>query len=79
MSEGDGIGTVDDLHAAATKITGLAAFGADDYRDGLAVLRALHRQSTGAARPAHHYALSDFGLTGEQVDERFAGYLNAYA
>jgi Sulfotransferase family len=38
VSEGDGIGTADDLHAAATKITGLAAFGADDYRDGLAVL-----------------------------------------
>jgi sulfotransferase family protein len=38
VSEGDGIGTADDLHAAATKITGLAAFGADNYRDGLAVL-----------------------------------------
>jgi hypothetical protein len=38
VSEGDAIGTADDLHAAATKITGLAAFGADDYRDGLAVL-----------------------------------------
>jgi hypothetical protein len=24
--------------------------------------------------PAHRYALSDFGLTGDQVDERFAGY-----
>jgi hypothetical protein len=39
-------------------------------------MRALHRQSAGAARPAHHYALADFGLTGEQVDERFQG---AYA
>ncbi|HTA08120.1 MAG TPA: sulfotransferase [Streptosporangiaceae bacterium] len=29
--------------------------------------------SHGAARPAHQYALADFGLTGEQVDERFAG------
>jgi hypothetical protein len=35
---GAGIGTADDLHATATKITGLADFGADDYRDGLAVL-----------------------------------------
>jgi len=32
------VGTVDDLHASATRITGLADFGADDYRDGLAVL-----------------------------------------
>jgi hypothetical protein len=30
-------------------------------------------------RPAHRYALADFGLTGEQVDERFAGYLSARA
>src|SRR5215472_5920361 len=34
----DGIGSPGDLHASATKITGLADFGADDYRDGLAVL-----------------------------------------
>jgi hypothetical protein len=34
----DGVGTADRLHASATKITGLADFGADDYRDGLAVL-----------------------------------------
>jgi len=27
-----------------------------------------------AATPAHRYLLADFGLTGEQVDERFAGY-----
>ena len=38
MSDDDGIGTPADLHAAATKITGLADFGAGDYRDGLAVL-----------------------------------------
>jgi hypothetical protein len=34
----DGIGTAQDLYAAATQITGLEDFGADDYRDGLAVL-----------------------------------------
>src|SRR5215510_6655858 len=34
----DQIGSAEDLHASATKITGLAGFGADDYRDGLAVL-----------------------------------------
>jgi Sulfotransferase family len=33
-----GVGTVDDLHASATRLTGLGDFGADDYRDGLAVL-----------------------------------------
>jgi Sulfotransferase family len=32
------VGTVGDLHASATRITGLADFGGDDYRDGLAVL-----------------------------------------
>ena len=32
------VGTAEDLHASATQITGLADFGADDYRDGLAVL-----------------------------------------
>jgi hypothetical protein len=32
------LGTAEDLHASATRITGLADFGADDYRDGLAVL-----------------------------------------
>ena len=30
--------TVEDLHASATRRTGLADFGADDYTDGLAVL-----------------------------------------
>jgi hypothetical protein len=30
-------------------------------------------------RPVHRYALADFGLTGEQVDERFAGYQGAGA
>ncbi|TDD24420.1 sulfotransferase [Actinomadura sp. KC06] len=35
----------------------------------------LHRESaTGAAKPAHRYALEDFGLTSEQVDSRFADY-----
>ncbi|SHN47117.1 sulfotransferase family protein [Cryptosporangium aurantiacum] len=34
----DRVGTVEDLHASATKITGLTDFGDDDYREGLAVL-----------------------------------------
>jgi Sulfotransferase family len=41
----------------------------DAARDAM---RALHAQDAPApARPAHRYALSDFGLTGDQVDERF--------
>jgi hypothetical protein len=34
----DGVGTVEDLHASATKITGLDDFGTGEYREGLAVL-----------------------------------------
>lgn len=34
----DTVGTVDDLHASAMRITGLDDFGPDDYRDGLEVL-----------------------------------------
>jgi Sulfotransferase family len=37
-AERDSVGTVEDLHASATRVTGLSDFGADDYRDGLAVL-----------------------------------------
>jgi len=48
-------------------------------------MRAMHEESAGAgpagvagprdARWRHKYSLADFGLTAEQVDERFAGYL----
>ncbi|TYB49752.1 sulfotransferase family protein [Actinomadura chibensis] len=39
------------------------------------VMTELHGESSaGAARPAHRYSLSDFGLTPEQIDERFPGY-----
>src|SRR5581483_10110935 len=34
----DNVGTVEDLHASASKITGLDDFGDDPYADGLAVL-----------------------------------------
>jgi hypothetical protein len=34
----DNVGTVEDLHASASRITGLTDFGPDDYTDGLAVL-----------------------------------------
>jgi Sulfotransferase family len=42
-------------------------------------VRDLHRESTsGLRRPAHRYTLGDFGLSESQVDERFAGYLDAH-
>ncbi|HEX3792470.1 MAG TPA: sulfotransferase [Pseudonocardiaceae bacterium] len=37
-TERTSVGTVADLHASASKITGLTDFGTDDYREGLAVL-----------------------------------------
>jgi hypothetical protein len=37
-------------------------------------MQMLHQQSGRTAQPVHRYALPDFGLTGSQVDERFAGY-----
>lgn len=40
---------------------------------------ALHDESTvGDRKPAHRYDLADFGLTREEVEERFADYLAAY-
>ncbi|HEX5189832.1 MAG TPA: sulfotransferase, partial [Streptosporangiaceae bacterium] len=38
MSTRTAVGTVADLHASATRLTGLEDFGPDDYTDGLAVL-----------------------------------------
>ncbi|BCJ41195.1 sulfotransferase [Actinoplanes ianthinogenes] len=41
------VGTVADLHASATRLTGLDDFGADDYREGMGVLlRAYAKQAT---------------------------------
>ncbi len=40
-----------------------------------AAMTALHDESrSGERRPAHRYELSDFGLTGSEVDERFAAF-----
>ena len=66
----DPVGTAESVYA----YFGLTMSGA--ARDAM---HALREQSAGAAAPAHRYTLSDFGLTGEQVDERFAGYLGAHA
>jgi len=38
LSDDTSVGTIDDLHASATRRTGLTDFGPDDYTDGLAVL-----------------------------------------
>ena len=46
-SERDSVGTVEDLHASATRVTGLADFGTDDYRDGLAVLLGSYARDAG--------------------------------
>jgi len=51
----DDVGTVEDLHASAGKLTGLSDFGADPYADGLAVLlEAYHREA--ALTPAGNKA-----------------------
>ncbi|MGN6609099.1 MAG: sulfotransferase family protein [Jatrophihabitans sp.] len=41
------LGTVDDLHASATRRTGLSDFGAGEYRDGLAVLIESYERDAG--------------------------------
>lgn len=62
----DPIGTVESVYAR---------FGLPFTGDARAAMTRLHGESsTGAAKPAHRYSLADFGLTPEQVDERFADY-----
>ncbi|MFD6455067.1 sulfotransferase family protein, partial [Nocardia sp. NPDC060220] len=41
------VGTVADLHASATKLTGLTDFGADDYTEALQVLLDSYRDEAG--------------------------------
>ena len=66
----DPVGTVESAYAY---------FGLTLSGQAADAMRALHAGSAGPGRPEHRYDLSDFGLTGEQVDERFAGYLGARA
>ncbi|MGW4740334.1 sulfotransferase family protein [Nocardia xishanensis] len=50
-------------------------FGLPLSAEAEAAMAALHAESTtGAARPSHRYTLGDFGLTADQVDERFGEY-----
>jgi Ni/Co efflux regulator RcnB len=43
----DNVGTVEDLHASATRMTGLSDFGDHEYLDGLEVLLASYAQDAG--------------------------------
>jgi hypothetical protein len=60
----DPIGTVESVYAR---------FGLPYSGAAADAIRALHAAAAGPARPAHRYALPDFGLTASQVDERFGG------
>jgi hypothetical protein len=65
---------------AGTVESAYAHFGLPLTGRAVDAMRALQaRNLSGDARPVHRYALSDFGLTGEEVDERFAGYPHAAA
>jgi len=71
----------DDLVAdpVATVERVYAALDVEPSEKARSAMRAMHRQSiTGAQRPSHNYSLADFGLTDEEVDERFAAYWSAY-
>lgn len=43
----DRVGTVEDLHASATRLTGLDDFGEDEYREGLQVLLTSYSEDAG--------------------------------
>ena len=61
----DPVGTVESVYAH---------FGLPYSGEAADAMRALHAEAgRGAGRPAHRYSLADFGLTADQVDERFGG------
>jgi Sulfotransferase family len=62
MAERGTVGTVEDLHESAARLTGLTDFGADDYTDGLAVL--LESYSSDACLTAHGRKVARAGLRG---------------
>ncbi|QNG18249.1 sulfotransferase [Rhodococcus triatomae] len=62
----DPLGTVEDIYGR---------FGLDLTPAAQSAMESMHAESrTGARRPAHRYTLEQFGLTAEEVDERFANY-----
>jgi Sulfotransferase family len=66
----DPIGTVESIYSR---------FGLPLSPAAREAMTTLHGSSTsGAGRPAHRYTLADFGLTPEEVDERFAAYVRAH-
>jgi hypothetical protein len=66
----DPVGTVEAVYAA---------FGLELGERARSAAERLHRESVeGPRRPAHRYTLADFGLSEAEVDERFAGYLQAH-
>ena len=72
----DPLGTVESVYARfGMTLSGPAGDAMRAVLDGGA---AGSRPDAAGGGPAHRYALDDFGLTGEQVDERFAGYLSAW-
>jgi hypothetical protein len=59
---------------AATVESVYAHFGLPYSQAAASAVRELHSAAgSGGARPAHRYSLADFGLTAEQVDDRFGG------
>jgi hypothetical protein len=66
----DPIGTVESIYAH---------FGLPLSEPTRAAMAAVQAESrSGQRRPSHQYSLADFGLTGDEVDERFAAYLAAH-
>jgi hypothetical protein len=78
----DPFGTVEWVYGYfGVELTGAAADAMRAMADESAGIRS-GRDARGLRRDAgwrHEYSLSDFGLTAEQVDERFAGYLGTRA
>jgi Ni/Co efflux regulator RcnB len=68
----DPVGTVEGVYAAF----GLS-FG-DSARAAVERAAAPSRPPATGGAPAHRYTLAEFGLTGEQVDARFADYLSSH-
>ncbi|MFC0452712.1 sulfotransferase family protein [Rhodococcus jostii] len=62
----DPLGTVEGIYTH---------FGLDLSAPAQGAMEAMHAESrSGDRRPSHKYTLEEFGLTAEQVDERFANY-----